>query len=170
MIWRNESSFALRALEAVLATMGNPTRRRLPSAGRRSSALYAVLIVVAGIVCYSNSLSGPFVFDDRNAIVENSSIRSLQSVLSPVPNSPLAGRPLVALSFALNYRVGGLEVHGYHLANIAIHMCTALLLFGVARRTLLMPGLRNLYGARETGLAFAIALLWTVHPLRSCAC
>ncbi|MGH9387692.1 MAG: hypothetical protein ACRD2N_25825 [Vicinamibacterales bacterium] len=148
--------------------MGKRARQRLPRAGRRSSALHAGLIVVAGMVSYGNSLSGPFVFDDRNAIVENISLRSFDTVLSQAPNSPIAGRPLVALSFALNHRVGGLEVRGYHLANIGIHLCTALLLFGVARRTLLMPRMKGLYSADDaTGPAFAIALLWTVHPLNT---
>jgi protein O-mannosyl-transferase len=132
-----------------------------------SPSLYAALIVAAGLACYSNGLSGPFVFDDRNSIVENSSIRSFETVLHQVPNSPVAGRPLVALSFALNYRAGGLDVRGYHLANIGIHVCTALLLFGIARRTLLMPRWRDLYGAGAAGLAFAIALVWTVHPLNT---
>ena len=67
----------------------------------------------------------------------------------------------------MNYRVGGLEVRGYHLVNIGIHLCTALLLYGVARRTLLMPRLSDRYRARAAGLAFAIALLWTVHPLNT---
>ena len=65
----------------------------------------------------------------------------------------------MAASFGLNYRLGGLEVRGYHLVNIGIHLCAALLVFGVARRTLLMPRLRNLVGEHEADLAFAIAVL-----------
>jgi tetratricopeptide (TPR) repeat protein len=144
-----------------------PARQRLAPAERRSAAIYASLIVAAGIACYANSLSGPFIFDDRIALVENPSIRSVQSALNSVRDSPLAGRPLVALSFALNYRVGGLEVWGYHFVNIAIHLCTALLLFGVVRRTLLLPRLSDRFGASASRLAFAIALLWTVHPLNT---
>ena len=119
------------------------------------------------MVCYANSLSGPFVLDDRYAIAENASIRSLAGVLNLRRETPVAGRPLVALSFALNHRVGGLEVRGYHLANIAIHICTSLLVFGIARRTLRTPRLRSRYGAENTALAFAIALIWTVHPLNT---
>jgi tetratricopeptide (TPR) repeat protein len=139
----------------------------LPPARRQPSALYAGLIVAAGIICYNNSLAGPFVFDDRTAIVENASLRSFPGILRPPANSPLAGRPLVAASFGLNYRLGGLEVRGYHLVNIVIHLCAALLVFGVARRTLLRPRLRNLVGGHEADLAFAIALLWAAHPLNT---
>jgi tetratricopeptide (TPR) repeat protein len=188
LLERSALDFARECVSRIVTHVGDGTRL-YPSVGRSardaarilewsaphitqgfvltSSSLYAALIVAAGLACYGNGLSGPFVFDDRNAIVENSSIRSLETVLHQVPNSPVAGRPLVALSFAFNYRVGGLEARGYHLANIGIHVCTALLLFGVTRRTLRMPRLRDLYGARAAGLAFAIALLWTVHPLNT---
>jgi protein O-mannosyl-transferase len=74
---------------------------------------------------------------------------------------------LVALTFAWNYRLGGLEVRGYHLANIAIHVGSALLLFGIVRRTLLMPRLSHRYDRHALDLAFAIALLWVVHPINT---
>ena len=45
--------------------------------------------------------------------------------------SPLAGRPLVSLTFAVNYALGGLDVRGYRLVNIAIHVICALLLFAI---------------------------------------
>jgi tetratricopeptide (TPR) repeat protein len=139
----------------------------VPPTTRRSPALYACLIALAAIASYGNSLSNPFVFDDRYAIVENASLRSPAQAMAQPRNTPLAARPLVALTFALNYQLGGLEVGGYHAANIAIHLCTALLLFGVVRRTLLTPRLRTEYGGRDRELAFAIALVWVVHPLGS---
>lgn len=129
--------------------------------------LYAILIAVVGALCYANSLSGPFVFDDRVAIVENASVRSFAGILNGPMNTPIAGRPLVALSFAVNYRLGGLDVRGYHLINVGIHLCTALLLWGVARRTLLMSGADGPDRSHANGLACAMALLWAVHPLNS---
>jgi hypothetical protein len=44
-------------------------------------------IVLVGVVAYANSLSGPFVLDDRVTILENSSIRRLSSprVFAAVP-------------------------------------------------------------------------------------
>jgi hypothetical protein len=42
-------------------------------------------------------------------------------VLAPQRDSAVAGRPLVSLSFAINYAVGGLDVTGYHIGNIALH-------------------------------------------------
>ena len=129
--------------------------------------LSAALIAGAVIACYSNALSGGFVFDDRTAIVENSSIRSFAEVLRQERNLPTSGRPLVALSFAANYRAGGLDVRGYHLANVGIHLCTALLLFGVARRTLRLAGTTARFRGSAEGVACATALVWAVHPLNT---
>ena len=46
-------------------------------------------------------------------------------------------------------------------------MLCALLVFGVVRRTLDGPGLKARFGARSANLAFAVALLWTLHPLNT---
>ena len=116
------------------------------------------LLLAAGLLAYSNSLSGPFVLDDIPTVVTNASIRQLTSpaVLSPPRGLPVAGRPLVNLSLAVNYALGGLEVRGYHLFNVGVHLACALLIFGIVRRTL---------AADE--VAFAVALIWLLHPLNT---
>ena len=129
-----------------------------------------LLIVLAGLTAYGNSLSGPFIFDDINNISLNSRIREwwrLDTVLFPAPHSSVAGRPLVNFSLAVNYALGGLDVRGYHAWNIAVHILCALLVFGIVRRTLELPGLRATFGPYAASLAFATALLWVVHPLNS---
>jgi Flp pilus assembly protein TadD len=129
----------------------------------------AAVIAIAGLLVYSNSTSVPFVLDDDLPIVGNPGIRQLaplSNVLAPMPDSPVAGRPVVNLSLALNYAAGGLEVRGYHLWNIAVHLCCALLVFGVVRRTLAsIP--RPDWLAAPADFAFVAALMWTVHPLNS---
>ena len=110
---------------------------------RRNVFLAALVLVVAAILAYANSFRGPFVFDDVEAIVENETIRSLSpAVLSPpfADGQTVGGRPLVNLTLALNYAVGGLNPVGYHVVNLAIHLAAMLVLFGLFRRTLLIPG------------------------------
>jgi tetratricopeptide (TPR) repeat protein len=119
------------------------------------------LIVAAGLAAYANSLRGPFLFDDVSSIPENPSIRHLwplAGVLRPPAAGGLTvgGRPLVNLSLALNYAWGGLRPEGYHAFNLAVHLLAGLTLFGLARRTL-----------GSLGAGFAVALLWTVHPLQT---
>src|SRR4051812_9505400 len=108
----------------------------------RTTLMLACLCVLVGVLAYANSLSGPLVFDDQSAIVNNPQIRRLWppvDALAPPRNSVLASRPIVNLSFAINYAAGGLAVPGYHAVNIAFHVLAALLLFGIVRRTLALP-------------------------------
>jgi hypothetical protein len=118
---------------------------------------------------YANSLSGPFIFDDHLAIIENPQIREWwrpEVVLFPERELPTAGRPLVNLSFALNYAFGGADVRGYHIVNLACHLLAGLLVFGIVRRTLQLPQLKR-FGARAANLGFASAIVWTLHPLNT---
>jgi tetratricopeptide (TPR) repeat protein len=129
------------------------------------------LIVAAGLGAYANSFWGPFVYDDLSCIVDNSSIRQLWPLSGPLSPPCIGGsvtsRPLLNLSLAVNYRLGGLNVWGYHATNLAIHLIGGLLLLGIVRRTFLLPVLRPRYGDAAWGLALAIAVLWTLHPLQT---
>jgi tetratricopeptide (TPR) repeat protein len=134
------------------------------------------IIVLATLAAYHNSLSGPFIFDDVPGIQENATIRHLRPIwraltppheISRDSGLPVAGRPLVNLSLAVNYAAGGLAVRGYHTLNLAIHILAALVLFGVVRRTLLQPRLRDRFGDAAGWLALAIAGLWSLHPLQT---
>jgi protein O-mannosyl-transferase len=121
------------------------------------------VLVAVGFAVYWNSLPAPFTFDDDHAIVLNEQIRHISTSLSPTERgSPLAGRPLVSLTFAMNYALGELSVRGYRLVNIAIHVMNGLLLFGLVGRTLARQ--TDVTPARHL-VAFAIALIWMLHPL-----
>ena len=126
-------------------------------------------LALAGSVAYVNSLRQPFLFDDMAAIVDNQEIRQLSDVrvLLPERERPVAGRPLVNLTFAVNYALGGLDVVGYHAGNVAIHILCGLLLFAVVRDTLGLPRLPGALGRRAAPIAFAAALLWMLHPLNT---
>jgi tetratricopeptide (TPR) repeat protein len=133
-------------------------------------ATLLVLLALSVAIAYGNSLAGPFVLDDQASIVQNPDIHDLSrlgSVLAPRPDSPVAGRPLASLSFALNYAAGGLDVTGYHIVNVALHMTCALLAFGLIRRTLGLRGVGLPGAARPEELAFGAVLLWAVHPLNT---
>lgn len=143
---------------------------------RHAKLIAAVLIVAAGWAAYSGSLAGPFVFDDPSSITANPTIRKLwplwEVLETPRANVTAQGRPVLNLSFALNYAVGGTEVRGYHVVNIWIHIAAGLTLFGVVRRTLARRvgvAAAGIGGEdiRATVSAFAVALLWTVHPLQT---
>ena len=137
---------------------------------RVANVLAAVLIVAAGWAAYAGSLGGPFVFDDPSSITGNPTLRRLWPLWdvleTPRANVTAQGRPVLNLSLALNYAAGGTEVRGYHVVNVWIHVAAGLALFGGVRRTLLRrSGAGD--GTRATVLAFAVGMLWTVHPLQT---
>lgn len=132
--------------------------------------LRGAALVVCGVLVYANSLDGPFILDDATAIVANTTIRSLEPIagaLSPPRDTPVAARPLVNLTFALNYAAGGLGVRGYHVVNVVLHVLAGLLLAGLVRRTLRLPALPGVLGSKAATLSWAAACVWLLHPLNS---
>src|SRR5262245_20678093 len=142
-----------------------------------------VLIVSAGLASYAATIDLPFVFDDHTAIIDNENIRQLWplTVAAGAPiQSAMAGRPVVALSLAVNYAVGELSPSIYHAWNLGLLILTALVLFGIIRRTLALPSLSDRTPGLKTGpssdtrlgnaaapIALTCALLWVVHPLHT---
>ncbi len=127
-------------------------------------------LVLAALAAYRNSFSVPFLYDDVPTITENPSIRHLwpiRAVLAPPPDITSTGRPILNLSLATNYATGGTAVWGYHALNLAIHLLAGLTLFGIMRRTLLLPSLRERFGGAALPLALAVAAIWTLHPLQT---
>ncbi len=116
---------------------------------RRRPLVGAGIIIVAALGAYHNSFSGPFIFDDIASITKNYNIRQLWPIWEVFPAQPgatVAGRPVLSLSFALNYQISGLGVWSYHAVNLAVHILAALTLLGIVRRTLLCEKLRARFG------------------------
>ena len=123
---------------------------------------------LAAVAAYVNAPGHPFVLDDMNAIVDNTTIHDLASGVAGGPfQSATAGRPLLNVSFALNYAAGALNPWGYHAVNIALHVACALLVFALLRRLFRLPLASSWVDGADTGLAATVALLWAVHPLNS---
>jgi tetratricopeptide (TPR) repeat protein len=131
--------------------------------------LAACAIGLAAAGAYANSLSTPFLFLDQSAIVDNPTIRHLWPpgrVLLPPSAGGLAvgGRPVVNLSLAVNYALGGTHPWGYHAFNLAVHIAASLALLGILRRVFrALPRFAPSGGA----LAFLVALIWALHPLQT---
>ena len=102
------------------------------------------LVVIATIIVYHNSLKAPFIFDDMAKIVNNPDIQQLSNLKTKLiykysennkvfeRNDP--SRPLVYLTFTLNYYFGKLNPFGYHLFNLIIHIFNAILVFFLAKK------------------------------------
>jgi protein O-mannosyl-transferase len=130
----------------------------------------AVVLLLFGILAYANSFRGQYQFDDFVSIVSNPNIRHLGPigrVIEAPRDQPIAGRPTVAISLALNYAVSGLRVWSYHAFNLLIHLLAGLTLFALVRHTLRLPRIPDSIRARSSALALCIGLIWTIHPLQT---
>jgi tetratricopeptide (TPR) repeat protein len=85
-----------------------------------------LIAAVLALFVYLPSMAGGFVFDDGELILRNPSIRSLHDLGVVLRYEP--SRPLLNVTWALNYAFGGLAPWHYHLVNVLIHAGNAALL------------------------------------------
>ncbi|HEY6838067.1 MAG TPA: tetratricopeptide repeat protein, partial [Geobacteraceae bacterium] len=135
--------------------------------GFARTSVRCLLVVAAGILVYANTLHVPFVFDDFPSIVDNPVIKDLSTFLADGYRYN-ARRFVGYLTFALNYRFGGLDVTGFHFVNLAVHLATSLLVYAFALLTLRTPRLAgSRLVPRAGGVALGTALLFAVHPVET---
>ena len=133
----------------------------------RERLVLGAAVLLLGALAYANSLQGAFVFDDVQQVQDNPALRDLGAFLVGAPGhrAPL-NRFVPYLTFALNYRVGGLSVTGFHVANLAIHLANALLVFALVLAAFRTPRLAgSALAGRAAVVAFAAAAPFATHPL-----
>ena len=126
--------------------------------------------VALALLCaaaYHNTFHVPFIFDDIPSILQNPAIRRLwpPSDLTVNKVAQLDGRLVVSFSLAVNYALGGYQVAGYHVFNLIVHFFNAVLAFAILRRALTSKRSPDAPHRDMTWLAYAIAVLWLLHPL-----
>jgi tetratricopeptide (TPR) repeat protein len=136
--------------------------------------LTSFVLFLATFAVFSRVLLGEFVqWDDGISVYQNPHIQGLDwgrlRWMFSDASYAMRYKPLTWLAYALVYQLGGLKPFGYHLANLLLHCCNTMLVFGVIRQ-LLAAGTPE-EGADErlaqaTLPAAGGALLWAVNPLR----
>lgn len=122
--------------------------------------LPAVLVALAAFALYAPTLGYDFValddaaFTYANPVVKDGiSGSSLAASWTTAPENYWA--PLLWTSFMLDVEWFGPGPRGYHLTNVFLFALNAGLLFAMLRRW-----------TGRTGVALAVAALWTLHPAR----
>jgi tetratricopeptide (TPR) repeat protein len=150
-------------------THGRSRRQSPVGAGASAPApVVAQRLAIAGalilvLLAYANFFHNSFHFDDDHVIVENPAIRSLANLprfftdahtFSSLPSNATY-RPLVTLSFALDYAVR------HSLDPVPFHATQLVLLLIVG--ALLVFVYRDVLGKEHVTLAIAAAALFSVH-------
>lgn len=126
---------------------------------------YLALTALVSLV-YGNTLFNSFHFDDFPSILEKPWIRGLDKI--PVFIFSLTSRPLVILTFNLNYAISGFQVWSYHVFNILMHLGVV---FMVYRLGLLIVETQSQFGEKgnrpDRRAPFVAALVFAAHPLNA---
>src|SRR3972149_1852378 len=123
-----------------------------------------LLTTVSAFLIYSNTFSSPFHFDDTPNIVKNYKSRDLSNFWPPSGT-----RYIGFLSFAINYHFGSLNVFGYHLVNIIIHIINSLLVWWLVVLTFRTPVMEraNIKHQLKYFIPITASLLFVSHPIQT---
>jgi protein O-mannosyl-transferase len=128
-----------------------------------------ILVFIVTIFAYSNVLDGEFQFDDDLAVTGNPYVTgsSRFSWNNLGENAAKGVRPFTTITFALNYRFGGLDTRWYHATNLAIHLFNGLLLFVFVLRTFRSPKLPDSFSSRPEITALISSAVFLLHPIQT---
>jgi tetratricopeptide (TPR) repeat protein len=144
---------------------------------KNKTVVRVILIILLGLLAYSNTFSVPFHYDDKFVIVGNPIIKDLSYFIEPSKASDFKGqfeykkfknRYVGYLTFALNYKFHGLDVTGYHIVNLLIHIINSLIVYIFLVLTFQTPYMRKSRVRDYAGyISFFTALLFAVHPIQT---
>ncbi len=131
------------------------------------------ILVLAILFCYSNTFHASWHLDDIQNIVQNQNIHLQSLTLENLAGSARSlqdrrsiYRPVAMVTFALNWYLGGADVEGFHVVNLALHCLTAILLYCTILGLFKTPGLAGRYAGSERFIAFVATAIWALHPIQ----
>lgn len=133
--------------------------------GKRKYLFIAVgLIIILGFVSYLNSLNGRFIWDDEFLVQNNRNIKQWSKIgelfTGHIGDSCSSDynsyRPLQMLTYSIDYSFWKLNVAGYHLTNILLHIFVALAIYWL---------IGILF--RDQVLSLLASILFVVHPVHA---
>jgi tetratricopeptide (TPR) repeat protein len=153
----------------------------------RNKLFIFTLISVIGLLAYSNTFTVPFQFDDDGYVVNDPIIRSFHYFFHPSEiaklnqQSPTAfpiglryaflTRFLGYFSLALNFHVHGLDVAGYHIVNLLLHIINGFLVYLILINTfktdLFSHATDQSDSRSRDAVAIISSLLFVCHPVQT---
>jgi len=128
-------------------------------AGRWRGWLGVGIVLAATALLYVPALNNEFTnWDDDRQVTANRDIRDLspQGVKKMFSSYYVSlYQPLTSLSFAVEYRLFGLDAQAYHAVNVLLHLANILLVYAWVRSL-----------SQSRPVALAVAALFAAHPLQ----
>jgi len=127
-----------------------------------------IIICLLGGGIYSNALQSPFQFDDIGFIVNNPNIKDLVNFEAIWNTLRQKTRAVGFYTFALNYHFHGLDVFGYHLVNVMIHLINTILVWWFVQLIFTTTRMKGENIARyQNPISLLTALLFLAHPIQT---
>jgi protein O-mannosyl-transferase len=153
-----------------------------------------IAFLIIGLAIYANSFGNQFFWDDNDVVVNNVYVQHFdvgkmfsQSLISGAGQTTNYYRPVLLLSYALDYQLWGMNSFGFNLVDVLLHIANAWLIFILLYFLLSLRAQRsNLVGnskseiaasSRSLGtprddkadfwLACLPALIFLIHPLNT---
>ena len=168
------------------ATQVEPPVKKTSGGFFQRPAMHILIILTLGFLVYSNTFHVPFVYDDMSFVVGNPGIKDFRYFENPwqvlaVPSIEtnfrwqFITRIVTNFTFALNYALHGLNVSGYHVFNLIIHLSNAILIYYLVLITFRTPFFptrprspEDSYGTHYQSLvALFSALIFVSHPVQT---
>ncbi len=122
------------------------------------------VFILLGLLAYGQTIAYPFVHDDVVFIQQNSRLADfdLREIFLKRSTPASVGintyyRPALEVLIRAQYRLFQRDPAGYHLFNIILHIGNSFLVYLLA----------DIFSKGRKGLAFAIGLLFLLHPVQT---
>ncbi|MDA8105487.1 MAG: tetratricopeptide repeat protein [Nitrospiraceae bacterium] len=144
--------------------------------------VHVIAIIVLGFLIYLSTSEAPFVFDDVGNIPNNPAVRAMRyftdgafldkAIAKGTVDEHFRSRIVGHLTFALNYRLHGPRVLGYHVFNVLTHVTNSILVYLLVLLTTRTPWFRRAAGDKKDPYAYRMAslfaaLLFVSHPVQT---
>lgn len=146
--------------------------------------VHLLLILFTGFIVYFNSINVPYMFDDFSYLIQNPAIKSFdcfpdsrkvfELAINRDIHNNIVLRPAAYFTFAVNYALHGLDLFGYHLVNLLLHIGCAMLMYYFFVQLLSTPAMRdedNRSAVTSDNNAYCLplfaALLFVCHPIQT---
>ena len=162
---KGKQNFNFHLLTSTLPTKQGLWRAVAAKEWYKKPAVLSLFVIFSSLAIYTNSLSGDFIWDDIEQIVENPAIKDIGNIPSfftsdlwRLISNPTIGsyyyRPFFLLSLAVDYNLWELNPFGYHITNLILHALASFLIYQIGRRLFL-----------NSTPAFLGSMLFAVHPV-----
>lgn len=132
---------------------------------RYKYGLSIFIIVLLGLICYSNTLYNGFVWDDNLLVLDNLYIKDFSHILDIFTKNLYQGtkegqvnfyRPLQNILLLFSYQFWKANSFGYHLVNVLLHIANAILIYVL---------ILNLF--KKQTVSLLASLFFVSHPIHT---